>query len=154
LRDYRRGSIWLVNFDPSIGTEIRKRCDPEDDVASAKETVRPRVAVGRKGTLTKTRAPRKTRPALIISPTDFNNVRSKVALLPISSTKVKAKTIKPVVVEVKPSSTNGLTIDSIVIAIEPNTFDRKRLVQYLGILEQDLMNKVESIFQKFFEVQA
>jgi Growth inhibitor len=22
--DYRLGSIWLVNFDPSVGTEIRK----------------------------------------------------------------------------------------------------------------------------------
>lgn len=117
MRDYRRGSIWLVNFDPSVGTEIRN-----------------------------------TRPALIISPTDFNNVRSKVTLLPISLTKVKAKTIKPVAVEVKPNSTNGLTIDSIVIAIEPNTFDKKRLVKYLGILEKDLLNKVESIFQKFFEV--
>jgi mRNA interferase MazF len=35
--DYRLGSIWLVSFDPSIGTEIRK-----------------------------------TRPALIISGTSFN----------------------------------------------------------------------------------
>ncbi|MEK0193557.1 MAG: hypothetical protein EAZ78_05310 [Oscillatoriales cyanobacterium] len=22
--DYRLGSIWIVNFDPSVGTEIRK----------------------------------------------------------------------------------------------------------------------------------
>ena len=115
MRDYRRGSIWLVSFDPSVGTEIKK-----------------------------------TRPALIISPTDFNQVRSKITLLPISSTKVKAKTIKPVVVEIKPSSTNGLTLNSIVIAIEPNTFDKKRLVKYLGILESELMKQVESIFQTFF----
>ena len=119
MRDYRRGTIWLVNFDPSVGTEIKK-----------------------------------TRPALIISLTDFNQVRSKVTLLPISSTKIKAKTIKSVVVEVKPSSMNGLTVNSIVIAIEPNTFDKKRLIKHLGILELDLMNRVEKIFQLFFKVDG
>ncbi|MEM7762147.1 MAG: type II toxin-antitoxin system PemK/MazF family toxin, partial [Cyanobacteria bacterium P01_A01_bin.40] len=62
MRSYRSGSIWLVSFDPSIDTEIRK-----------------------------------TRPALIISPTDFNQVRSKVTLLPISSTTVKNQKITPVV---------------------------------------------------------
>ena len=96
---------------------------------------------------------RKTRPALIISPTDFNQVRSKVTLLPISSAKVKVKTIQPVVVEVKPSSINGLTLNSIVIAIKPNTFDKKILVKYLGILESELMKQVESIFQTFFKVE-
>ena len=95
---------------------------------------------------------RKTRPALIISPTDFNQVRSKVTLLPISSAKVKAKTIQPVVVEIKPSSMNGLNLNSIVIAIEPNTFDKKRLVKHLGILELDMMERVENIFQTFFQI--
>lgn len=47
--DYRLGSIWLVTFDPSVGTEIRK-----------------------------------TRPAVIISGTPFNQ-RSKVTVLPITS---------------------------------------------------------------------
>lgn len=48
MRDYRYGSIWLVNFEPSIGTEIKK-----------------------------------TRPALIISDSEFNQLRTKVTLLPI-----------------------------------------------------------------------
>jgi mRNA interferase MazF len=47
--NYRLGSIWLVNFDPSIGAEIRK-----------------------------------TRPAMIISGTVFNQ-RRKVTVLPITS---------------------------------------------------------------------
>ncbi len=47
--DYRLGSIWLVTFDPSVGTEIRK-----------------------------------TRPAVIISGTAFNQ-RSKVTVVPITS---------------------------------------------------------------------
>jgi hypothetical protein len=47
--DYRLGSIWLVTFDPSKGTEIRK-----------------------------------TRPALIVSGTLFNQRRSKVTVLPFT----------------------------------------------------------------------
>ncbi|VEP12853.1 conserved hypothetical protein [Hyella patelloides LEGE 07179] len=77
----------------------------------------------------------KTRPALIISPTDFNQVRSKVTLLPISSTIVKAKKITPVVVRVIASQANGLNSDSTIVAIEPSTFDKKRLIKHLGELE-------------------
>ncbi len=43
MRDYRYGSIWVVNFELSIGTEIKK-----------------------------------TRPALIISASDFNQIRKKI----------------------------------------------------------------------------
>jgi mRNA interferase MazF len=115
LCNYRYGSIWLVNFDPSVGTEINK-----------------------------------TRPALIISPTDFNQVRSKVTLLPISSSIVKAKTIKPLVVTIKSTTANGLSVDSIVVAIEPNTFDKKRLIKYLGQLEKNLIEQVDDIFHSYF----
>lgn len=116
--NYRYGSIWLVNFEPSVGTEIKK-----------------------------------TRPALIISPTDFNQVRSKVTLLPISSTIVKTKTIQPLVVTIKPSANNGLSVDSIVVVIEPNTFDKKRLIKCLGQLENDLMERVSNIFLDYFSFE-
>lgn len=114
MRDYRRGSIWLVNFDPAVGTEIKK-----------------------------------TRPALIISPTDFNLVRAKVTLLPISSTVVKAKQIAPVVVRAIASSENGLNNDSTIIAIEPSTFDKRRLIKFLGQLENSYFAEVQSIL-KFY----
>ena len=114
MRDYRCGSIWLVNFDPSVGTEISK-----------------------------------TRPALIISPTDFNQVRSKVTLLPISSTIIQAKKIAPVVVRVPASSKNGLNNESTIIAIEPSTFDKRRLIKYLGQVEDNFLTEVKSIL-KFY----
>ena len=117
MRDYRCGSIWLVSFDPSIGTEIRK-----------------------------------TRPALIISPTDFNQVTSKITLLPISSTAIQAKKIAPVVVQVKASSANGLKNDSSIIAIEPSTFDKRRLVRYLGQLEDIYFAEVKSILQFYLDL--
>lgn len=117
MRDYRCGSIWLVSFDPSVGTEIRK-----------------------------------TRPALIISPTDFNQVRSKVTLLPISSTVVRAKKIAPVVVRVQASQDNGLESDSTIIAIEPSTFDKSRLVKYLGQIENSLFDEVRSILKFYLDL--
>jgi mRNA interferase MazF len=58
--DYRMGSIWIVTFDPSVGTKIQK-----------------------------------TRPAVIISGTLFNNQRSKVTVLPFTSAKPKITTKKP-----------------------------------------------------------
>ena len=117
MRDYRSGSIWLVNFDPSIGTEIKK-----------------------------------TRPALIISDSEFNRVRQKITLLPITSQVVKASKISPVVVEVKASNSNGLNRDSNIIAIEPNTFDKKRLVRYLGQLENESLDLVRQKLQIYLNI--
>ncbi|MGL6341725.1 MAG: type II toxin-antitoxin system PemK/MazF family toxin [Waterburya sp.] len=116
MREYRCGSIWLVSFDPSVGTEIKK-----------------------------------TRPALIISPTDFNQVRSKVTLLPISKTIAKTEKLAAVVVRVLASVENGLDYDSTIVAIEPCTFDRKRLVEHIGDLEADYLVKVKDILQFYLD---
>ncbi|MEM7595857.1 MAG: type II toxin-antitoxin system PemK/MazF family toxin [Cyanobacteria bacterium P01_A01_bin.83] len=102
--NYRLGSIWLVTFDPSVGTEIQK-----------------------------------TRPALIISGSIFNQKRSKVTLLPFTSAKPSNTRISPAVVKVNSSSQNGLSVDSLLIAVEPMTFDKVRLVQYLGQLEAEFL---------------
>lgn len=116
MRDCRCGSIWLVCFDPTVGTEINK-----------------------------------TRPALIISPTDFNQVRSKVTLLPISSTVIKDQKIAPVVVRIPATSKNGLNNESTVIVIEPNTFDKKRLIRHLGDLENLYLQDVKRILQSYLD---
>ena len=117
MRDCRCGSIWLVNFEPSIGTETKK-----------------------------------TRPGLIISPTDFNQVRSKVTLLPISSTVIRAKKIIPVVVRVSASLENGLDRESTILAIEPSTFDKRRLIKHLGQLENSLFNEIRSILKLYLDL--
>ncbi|MEM8832627.1 MAG: type II toxin-antitoxin system PemK/MazF family toxin [Cyanobacteria bacterium P01_G01_bin.19] len=117
MRNCRCGSIWLVCFDPSVGTEIKK-----------------------------------TRPALIISPTDFNSVRSKVTLLPISSTVIKTKKIAPVVVRIPATRENGLNVESTILAIEPNTFDKKRLVKCLGDLESDYLKEVKQILKSYLDL--
>jgi mRNA interferase MazF len=116
MRDYRCGSIWLVNFEPSIGTEIKK-----------------------------------TRPALIISASDFNKVRKKVTLLPITSQIVKDPKIAFVVVTVKADTSNGLDRDSTIVAIEPNTFDKKRLLKYLGQLKTEPLQEVKQKLQIYLD---
>ncbi len=113
--NYRLGSIWLVNFDPSISTEIRK-----------------------------------TRPAMIISGTLFNQ-RRKVTVLPITSSSPDRKT-SPIVVEIDPDRTNGLNTNSFIVCIDPMTFDKQRLVKQLGILNIEKIHQVQSILRSYLEL--
>ena len=114
-RNYRLGSIWLVNFDPSIGTEIRK-----------------------------------TRPAMIISGTIFNQ-RRKVTVLPITSSSPDSKLL-PVVVALEPDGINGLTTDSLIICIDPMTFDKQRLVKQLGMSNSEQICQAQSILRSYLEL--
>jgi mRNA interferase MazF len=114
-RNYRLGSIWLVNFDPSIGTEIRK-----------------------------------TRPAMIVSGTLFNQ-RRKVTVLPITSSSPDSRLL-PVVVALEPDGINGLTTDSFIICIDPMTFDKQRLVKQLGMSNADQIRQVQTILRSYLEL--
>jgi mRNA interferase MazF len=115
--NYRLGSIWLVNFDPSVGTEIRK-----------------------------------TRPAIIVSGTLFNQ-RRKVTVLPITSS-VPDSRLLPVVVSIEPDVTNGLATDSFIVCIDPMTFDKQRLVKRLGGLNTDLVCQVQSILRSYLDLDS
>ena len=114
--NYRLGSIWLVNFDPSIGTEIRK-----------------------------------TRPAMIISGTLFNQ-RRKVTVLPITSSIPDSKML-PIVVAIDPDRTNGLNTDSFIVCIDPMTFNKQRLLKQLGILDIEKIHQVQSILRSYLELE-
>ncbi len=112
--DYRLGSIWLVTFDPAIGTEIRK-----------------------------------TRPAVIISGTSFNQ-RSKVTVLPITSASPSDRLL-PVLVPLIASPSNGLTSNSFVVCVDPMTFDKRRLIQYLGQIDMDKLPEIQRILLRYLE---
>jgi mRNA interferase MazF len=112
--DYGLGSIWVINFDPSIGTEIRK-----------------------------------TRPGVIVSGTLFNEKRSKVTVLPFTSVRPNDSRLSPAIVSVKASSENGLAVDSLLVCIEPMTFDKARLSQYLGQLEFELLQQVQPVLKRY-----
>jgi mRNA interferase MazF len=113
--DYRLGSIWLVSFDPSIGTEIRK-----------------------------------TRPAVIVSGTAFNQ-RSKVTVLPITSANPSDRLL-PVIVPLVSSVTNGLSSDSFVVCVDPMTFDKRRLIQCLGQIAPNQLQEIQQILVRYLEL--
>jgi mRNA interferase MazF len=113
--DYRLGSIWLVSFDPSIGTEIRK-----------------------------------TRPAVIMSGTSFNQ-RSKVTVLPITSANPSDRLL-PVIVPLIPSVANGLSTNSFVVCVDPMTFDKRRLIQCLGQVEPNQLEDIQRILVRYLEL--
>lgn len=115
--DYRLGSIWLVTFDPSVGTEIRK-----------------------------------TRPALVVSGSAFNAQRTKVTVLPFTSARPEDSRILPAVVVVPSSSQNGLAVASLLVCIEPMTFDKKRLVQRVGQLEPELLSNAQIIMRRYLQL--
>ncbi len=114
---YGLGSIWLVSFDPAVGTEIRK-----------------------------------TRPALIISGSVFNARRSKVTLLPFTSARVNDVRLSPAVTLVPASPENGLAVDSLLVCIEPMTFDKIRLVKRLGQLEAEPLQQAQATLKQYLSV--
>jgi mRNA interferase MazF len=46
-------------------------------------------------------------------------------------------------ITVQSTANNGLERNSKIIAIEPNTFDKRRLVKYLGELEPEILDEVQ-----------
>ncbi len=117
--NYRLGSIWIVTFDPSVGTEIRK-----------------------------------TRPALVVSGTVFNFQRSKVTVLPFTSARLDDPRIRAAVVVVPSSPQNGLSVDSLLICVEPATFDKLRLIQRVGELEPEPLQQAQNILRRYLRLNA
>jgi len=95
---------------------------------------------------------RKTRPAVIISGTVFNR-RSKVTVLPLTTSQPRDQRLLSIMVPVTPSNTNGLDAESFLICIDPMTFDKKRLIQYVGQLEQEQIQQSKSILRRYLDLE-
>lgn len=95
---------------------------------------------------------RKTRPAVIISGTAFNR-RSKVTVLPLTTTQPRDRKLLSIMLPISPSANNGLNTESFVIAIDPMTFDKSRLVQYLGQLEDSQIQQIKLILSRYLELE-
>ena len=106
MSDYRHGTIWLINFEPQVGTEIKK-----------------------------------IRPGLIVSKTEFNLKRRKITVLPFTSQ--TQSSLGAARIFVAKSPLNGLRKNSELIVVDPATFDKKRLIKYLGQLEDNLLKEVK-----------
>lgn len=95
---------------------------------------------------------RKTRPGLIVSGTLFNEKRSKVTVLPFTSLKPNDYRISPAVTIVPASKENGLTIDSLLVCVDPMTFDKSRLIKRLGDLETELLQQAKGILCRYLDL--
>jgi len=93
----------------------------------------------------------KTHPVIIISETAFNQ-RSKVTVLPLTTSQPRDRRLLSIVVSITPCSTNGLDADSFLICVDPVTFDKSRLVQYLGQLEEEQIQQAKAILRRYLEL--
>lgn len=95
---------------------------------------------------------RKTRPALIVSGTPFNAKRSKVTVLPFTSTRPSDPRLSPAVVVVPVSRQNGLSVDSLLVGTDPMAFNKQRLVQRLGELELEYVKQAQAILRQYLRL--
>lgn len=79
----------------------------------------------------------------------FNEKRTNVTVLPFTSSRPDDTRISPAVVSVNTSEENGLAVDSLLVCIEPMTFDKARLSKYLGQLEAELLQQVQTVLKRY-----
>ena len=95
---------------------------------------------------------KKTRPALIISGTLFNQKRSKITVLPITSVKVNDGRLSPAVTLVPASKENGLSVDSLIVCVDPMTFDKSRFIRNLDYLETEYLTRSQTILLRYLSL--
>ena len=79
----------------------------------------------------------------------FNEKRSKVTVLPFTSSRPNDPRLSPAVVSVTSTEGNGLSVDSLLVCIEPMTFDKARLSKYLGQLESEYLQQMQAVFRRY-----
>jgi mRNA interferase MazF len=110
----KKGEIYLVNFDPTIGHETKKK-----------------------------------RPAIILSNNIHNQYSPLVTIAPLSS---NIKNIYPFEVYV-PRGLANLDADSKIMIIQLRSIDKKRLLQKIGIIEdQEIILKIDKIISEHFSL--
>lgn len=146
MSDYRQGTIWLINFEPQVGTEIKKVrpglivSNTKFNLKRQKITVLPFTSQTQSSfgaaKVFVTKSSRKT--------TWQNSVKNG-EIIRISEIVIAAKTTisHDQRIKIAKSCFNGLRKNSELIVIDPATFDKKRFIEYLGMLEEDLLNEAK-----------
>lgn len=88
----------------------------------------------------------KTRPVIVISEDQINQILPVVNVLPITSRKADRK-VYPNEVLI-PKGIGGLTKESIVLCYQIRTLDKKRLIKKLGTI--DSVERQENILEALF----
>lgn len=76
----------------------------------------------------------KTRPVLVISETALNDILPVVNILPVTSRKANRRIYPNEALF--PAGTAGLTLESIVLCYQIRTLDKRRLLRFLGTLDE------------------
>lgn len=88
----------------------------------------------------------KTRPCLIISPDEMNDVLRTVQIAPITSVEREL----PTRVLIKATRSSGLDKDSYVVLDQLKTIDKKRVMRSIGIISGDELEEVcDALCQMF-----
>jgi mRNA interferase MazF len=75
-----------------------------------------------------------------------------VTVLPFTSAQPNDPRILPAVVAVPSSLKNGLALDSLLVCVEPMTFDKIHLTQKLGELEPELLQQAQNIWRRYLNL--
>lgn len=102
----KRGDIWLVTLDPTVGTEIQK-----------------------------------TRPCLIISPDEMNNILRRTIVAPLTSGSHPAPFRAPVTFQRR---------DGLILLDQIRTVDRQRMIKRLGPIDDASLAAVLAILSGMF----
>lgn len=125
----KRGEVYLVNLNPTVSSKVQKRCDPVD-VSSAKQRACPHV-----------RAPRETRPCVVVSPDEMNQYIRTIVIAPMTT---KQRNYKSRVAIDFNGKQGQIMLDRI------RTIDKRRLISKLGKLSIKDLRVTLSVIQEMF----
>ena len=83
----------------------------------------------------------KTRPCVIVSRTEANDVSSTVTIVPLSS--VKGRAVDRLVQPLRSAKETRLPKDSRALCDQVRTIDKRRIREILGVLDQELMGRID-----------
>lgn len=105
MTKFKRGQIWLVNFDPSFGHEYKK-----------------------------------VRPALIIQNDKYIESGELLTVIPISSQISKQTELD---ILLRKDIKNRLMTDSLLKIKQISSFDKRRFIKLVGIVNEETMKKAK-----------
>lgn len=89
---------------------------------------------------------KKTRPCVVLSPDEMNNVLKTVIVAPITSTQRAI----PTRVLIKSTQESGLSNDSYAMLDQIKTIDKKRVIKELGAVSEDERQALTTCLQDLF----
>ena len=146
MSDYRQGTIWLINFEPQVGTEIKKI--RPGLIVSNTEFNRKRRKITVLPFTSRTQSSLGASRVFVTKSshnTTWQNSVKNDEIMRISEIVIAAKTTTSHDrrIKIAKSCLNGLRKNSELIVIDPATFDKKRFIEYLGMLEEDLLKEAK-----------